>query len=120
MICGGAIGIEREIESQACRFAHQRPDLFWRRPLHDRLTSHQRRRSVHMTRLVLPLQVVAGIGFLGAGVILQARGSDHRTHYGGNHICGWSGGHQYRRRTLLPRALLNSLNNSCPRSFTKS
>lgn len=74
MICGGVIGIERELNRKA---AGLRTNLLicFGAALYMIVSRHISGGAAYTDPARLAAQVVAGIGFLGAGVILQARGS---------------------------------------------
>jgi putative Mg2+ transporter-C (MgtC) family protein len=74
MICGGAIGFERELNRKP---AGLRTNLLicFGAALYMIISRHISGGAAYTDPARLVAQVVAGIGFLGAGVILQARGS---------------------------------------------
>ena len=74
MICGGAIGFERELSRKA---AGLRTNVLIciGAALYMVVSRHISGGAPYTDPARLVAQVVAGIGFLGAGVILQARGS---------------------------------------------
>jgi len=76
MLCGGAIGLEREISHKA---AGLRTNVLicMGAALYMIISRHISGGAPYTDPARLAAQVVAGIGFLGAGVILQARGSVH-------------------------------------------
>ncbi|PWT79392.1 MAG: magnesium transporter MgtC [Acidobacteria bacterium] len=76
MLCGGAIGFERELSRKA---AGLRTNVLicMGAALYMIVSRHISGGAPYTDPARLVAQVVAGIGFLGAGVILQARGSVH-------------------------------------------
>lgn len=74
MICGGAIGFERELSNKA---AGLRTNVLicMGATLYMIVSRHISGGAAYTDPARLVAQVVAGIGFLGAGVILQSRGS---------------------------------------------
>src|SRR5215470_12681642 len=76
MLCGGAIGFERELSHKA---AGLRTNVLicMGASLYMIVSRHISGGAPYTDPARLAAQVVAGIGFLGAGVILQARGSVH-------------------------------------------
>jgi putative Mg2+ transporter-C (MgtC) family protein len=76
MLCGGAIGFERELRHKA---AGLRTNVLicMGATLYMIVSRHISGGAPYTDPARLAAQVVAGIGFLGAGVILQARGSVH-------------------------------------------
>ena len=74
MVCGGAIGFERELNRKP---AGLRTNLLicFGAALYMIVSRHISGGAAYTDPARLAAQVVAGIGFLGAGVILQARGS---------------------------------------------
>src|SRR5215510_15716424 len=74
MACGGAIGFEREISRKA---AGLRTNVLicMGAALYMIISRHISGGAPYTDPARLVAQVVAGIGFLGAGVILQSRGS---------------------------------------------
>jgi len=74
MICGGAIGIERELNRKPAGLRTNVLICFGA-ALYMIVSRHISGGAAYTDPARLAAQVVAGIGFLGAGVILQARGS---------------------------------------------
>jgi putative Mg2+ transporter-C (MgtC) family protein len=74
MICGGAIGIERELNRKPAGLRTNVLICFGA-ALYMVVSRHISGGAAYTDPARLAAQVVAGIGFLGAGVILQARGS---------------------------------------------
>jgi len=74
MICGGAIGVEREINRKPAGLRTNVLICFGA-ALYMIVSRHISSGAPYTDPARLAAQVVAGIGFLGAGVILQARGS---------------------------------------------
>src|SRR5882724_13361792 len=76
MLCGGAIGFERELSRKA---AGLRTNVLIciGAALYMIVSRHIGGGAPYTDPARLAAQVVTGIGFLGAGVILQARGSIH-------------------------------------------
>jgi len=76
MLCGGIIGFERELSHKA---AGLRTNVLicMGATLYMIISRHISGGAPYSDPARLVAQVVAGIGFLGAGVILQARGSIH-------------------------------------------
>src|SRR5215510_13117956 len=76
MLCGGAIGFERELSRKA---AGLRTNVLicMGAAFYMIVSRHISGGAPYTDPARLVAQVVAGIGFLGAGVILQARGSVH-------------------------------------------
>ena len=74
MICGGAIGVERELNRKAAGLRTNVLICFGA-ALYMIVSRHISGGAAYTDPARLAAQVVAGIGFLGAGVILQARGS---------------------------------------------
>ena len=74
MVCGGAIGFERELNRKP---AGLRTNLLicFGAALYMIVSRHISGGAAYTDPARLAAQVVAGIGFLGAGVILQSRGS---------------------------------------------
>jgi putative Mg2+ transporter-C (MgtC) family protein len=74
MVCGGAIGLERELSHKA---AGLRTNVLIciGAALYMIVSRHISGGAAYTDPARLAAQVVAGIGFLGAGVILQSRGS---------------------------------------------
>jgi putative Mg2+ transporter-C (MgtC) family protein len=74
MLCGGAIGLERELNRKAAGLRTNVLICFGA-ALYMIVSRHISGGAAYTDPARLAAQVVAGIGFLGAGVILQARGS---------------------------------------------
>ena len=74
MICGGAIGVERELNRKPAGLRTNVLICFGA-ALYMIVSRHISGGAAYTDPARLAAQVVAGIGFLGAGVILQARGS---------------------------------------------
>jgi putative Mg2+ transporter-C (MgtC) family protein len=74
MLCGGAIGIERELNRKPAGLRTNVLICFGA-ALYMIVSRHISGGAAYTDPARLAAQVVAGIGFLGAGVILQARGS---------------------------------------------
>ena len=74
MICGGAIGIERELNRKPAGLRTNVLICFGA-ALYMIVSRHISGGAPYTDPARLAAQVVAGIGFLGAGVILQSRGS---------------------------------------------
>src|SRR6476661_6835667 len=74
MVCGGAIGLERELNRKAAGLRTNVLICFGA-ALYMIVSRHISGGAPYTDPARLAAQVVAGIGFLGAGVILQARGS---------------------------------------------
>ena len=74
MICGGAIGVEREINRKPAGLRTNVLICFGA-ALYMIVSRQISSGAPYTDPARLAAQVVAGIGFLGAGVILQARGS---------------------------------------------
>src|ERR1044072_6139724 len=74
MVCGGAIGLERELNRKAAGLRTNVLICFGA-ALYMIVSRHISGGAAYTDPARLAAQVVAGIGFLGAGVILQARGS---------------------------------------------
>ena len=76
MLCGGAIGFERELSHKA---AGLRTNVLicMGATLYMIVSRHISGGAPYTDPARLAAQVVAGIGFLGAGVIIQGRGSVH-------------------------------------------
>jgi putative Mg2+ transporter-C (MgtC) family protein len=74
MICGGAIGVERELSRKPAGLRTNVLICFGA-ALYMIVSRHISGGAAYTDPARLAAQVVAGIGFLGAGVILQARGS---------------------------------------------
>jgi len=74
MVCGGAIGLERELNRKPAGLRTNVLICFGA-ALYMILSRHISGGAAYTDPARLAAQVVAGIGFLGAGVILQARGS---------------------------------------------
>jgi putative Mg2+ transporter-C (MgtC) family protein len=74
MICGGAIGLERELNRKAAGLRTNVLICFGA-ALYMIVSRHISGGAPYTDPARLAAQVVAGIGFLGAGVILRARGS---------------------------------------------
>jgi putative Mg2+ transporter-C (MgtC) family protein len=74
MICGGAIGVEREINRKPAGLRTNVLICFGA-ALYMIVSRHISGGAPYTDPARLAAQVVTGIGFLGAGVILQARGS---------------------------------------------
>jgi putative Mg2+ transporter-C (MgtC) family protein len=74
MICGGAIGVEREINRKPAGLRTNVLICFGA-ALYMIVSRHISSGAPYTDPARLAAQVVTGIGFLGAGVILQARGS---------------------------------------------
>ena len=74
MICGGAIGLERELNRKPAGLRTNVLICFGA-ALYMIVSRHIGGGAPYTDPARLAAQVVAGIGFLGAGVILQARGS---------------------------------------------
>lgn len=76
MLCGGAVGFERELHRKA---AGLRTNVLicMGATLYMIISRHIGGGAPYTDPARLAAQVVAGIGFLGAGVIIQARGSVH-------------------------------------------
>jgi len=74
MICGGAIGFERELSRKAAGLRTNVLICFGA-ALYMIVSRHISGGAAYTDPARLAAQVVAGIGFLGAGVILQSRGS---------------------------------------------
>jgi putative Mg2+ transporter-C (MgtC) family protein len=74
MICGGAIGVEREINRKPAGLRTNVLICFGA-TLYMIVSRHISSGAPYTDPARLAAQVVAGLGFLGAGVILQARGS---------------------------------------------
>ena len=74
MFCGGAIGVEREINRKPAGLRTNVLICFGA-ALYMIVSRHISSGAPYTDPARLAAQVVAGIGFLGAGVILQARGS---------------------------------------------
>ena len=74
MLCGGAIGLERELNRKAAGLRTNVLICFGA-SLYMIVSRHISGGAAYTDPARLAAQVVAGIGFLGAGVILQARGS---------------------------------------------
>src|ERR1044072_3215045 len=74
MVCGGAIGLERELNRKAAGLRTNVLICFGA-ALYMVVSRHISGGAAYTDPARLAAQVVAGIGFLGAGVILQARGS---------------------------------------------
>jgi putative Mg2+ transporter-C (MgtC) family protein len=76
IICGGTIGLERELNRKAAGLRTNVLICFGA-ALYMIVSRHISGGAAYTDPARLAAQVVAGIGFLGAGVILQARGSIH-------------------------------------------
>ena len=74
MLCGGAIGVERELSRKPAGLRTNVLICFGA-ALYMIVSRHISGGAAYTDPARLAAQVVAGIGFLGAGVILQARGS---------------------------------------------
>ena len=74
MVCGGAIGFERELNRKPAGLRTNVLICFGA-ALYMIVSRHISGGAAYTDPARLAAQVVAGIGFLGAGVILQARGS---------------------------------------------
>lgn len=74
MLCGGAIGLERELNRKPAGLRTNVLICFGA-ALYMIVSRHISGGAAYTDPARLAAQVVAGIGFLGAGVILQARGS---------------------------------------------
>src|SRR5262245_16509004 len=74
MVCGGAIGFERELNRKAAGLRTNVLICFGA-ALYMIVSRHISGGAAYTDPARLAAQVVTGIGFLGAGVILQARGS---------------------------------------------
>src|SRR5580765_1638901 len=74
MLCGGAIGVEREINRKPAGLRTNVLICFGA-ALYMIVSRHISSGAPYTDPARLAAQVVTGIGFLGAGVILQARGS---------------------------------------------
>src|SRR5258705_5906256 len=74
MVCGGAIGVERELSRKAAGLRTNVLICFGA-ALYMIVSRHISGGAAYTDPARLAAQVVAGIGFLGAGVILQSRGS---------------------------------------------
>jgi putative Mg2+ transporter-C (MgtC) family protein len=74
MICGGAIGLERELSRKPAGLRTNVLICFGA-ALYMIVSRHISGGAAYTDPARLAAQVVAGIGFLGAGVILQSRGS---------------------------------------------
>src|SRR6476661_1004711 len=74
MVCGGAIGLERELNRKAAGLRTNVLICFGA-ALYMIVSRHISGGAPYTDPARLAAQVVTGIGFLGAGVILQARGS---------------------------------------------
>ncbi len=74
MVCGGAIGLERELSRKPAGLRTNVLICFGA-ALYMLVSRHISGGAAYTDPARLAAQVVAGIGFLGAGVILQARGS---------------------------------------------
>ena len=74
MICGGSIGVERELNRKPAGLRTNVLICFGA-ALYMIVSRHISGGAAYTDPARLAAQVVAGIGFLGAGVILQARGS---------------------------------------------
>lgn len=74
MICGGAIGVERELNRKPAGLRTNVLICFGA-ALYMIVSRHISGGAAYTDPARLAAQVVAGIGFLGAGVILRARGS---------------------------------------------
>lgn len=74
MVCGGAIGLERELNRKPAGLRTNVLICFGA-ALYMIVSRHISGGAAYTDPARLAAQVVAGIGFLGAGVILQARGS---------------------------------------------
>src|SRR5258705_4639455 len=74
MVCGGAIGVERELSRKAAGLRTNVLICFGA-ALYMIVSRHISGGAPYTDPARLAAQVVAGIGFLGAGVVLRARGS---------------------------------------------
>ena len=74
VVCGGAIGLERELNRKAAGLRTNVLICFGA-ALYMIVSRHISGGAAYTDPARLAAQVVAGIGFLGAGVILQARGA---------------------------------------------
>lgn len=76
MLCGGAIGFERELNRKAAGL-RTNALICMGAALYMIVSRHISGGAPYTDPARLAAQVVAGIGFLGAGVIIQGRGSVH-------------------------------------------